>query len=40
MSQDDGAALALDLRNVHSYYGHIHALKGISLTVRQGRLCR
>ncbi len=34
----DGTALALDLRNVHSYYGHIHALKGISLTVRQGEI--
>jgi branched-chain amino acid transport system ATP-binding protein len=30
--------LALDLRNVHSYYGHIHALKGVSLTVRQGEI--
>jgi branched-chain amino acid transport system ATP-binding protein len=34
----NGAVLALDLRNVHSYYGHIHALKGISLTVRQGEI--
>jgi branched-chain amino acid transport system ATP-binding protein len=34
----NGTALALDLRNVHSYYGHIHALKGISLTVRQGEI--
>src|SRR4030081_1291525 len=24
---------ALELRNVHSYYGHIHAIKGISLRV-------
>jgi branched-chain amino acid transport system ATP-binding protein len=30
--------LALDLRNVHSYYGHIHALKGISLTVGHGEI--
>jgi branched-chain amino acid transport system ATP-binding protein len=28
--------LALD--NVHTYYGHIHALKGISLTVRRGEI--
>ena len=38
---DPGAtdvALALDLRAVHSYYGHIHALKGISLTVRHGEI--
>jgi branched-chain amino acid transport system ATP-binding protein len=34
----NGAALALDLRNVHSFYGHIHALKGISLTVRQSEI--
>jgi branched-chain amino acid transport system ATP-binding protein len=34
----DETALALDLRNVHSYYGHIHALKGISLSVRQGEI--
>jgi branched-chain amino acid transport system ATP-binding protein len=34
----NGAALALDLRNVHAYYGHIHALKGVSLTVRQGEI--
>jgi branched-chain amino acid transport system ATP-binding protein len=25
----------LELRDVHSYYGHIHALKGISLSVEQ-----
>src|SRR5712692_9032236 len=29
----DGVA-ALELRNVHSYYGHIHAIKGISLKVK------
>jgi branched-chain amino acid transport system ATP-binding protein len=34
----NGTDLALDLRNVHSYYGHIHALKGISLTVRHGEI--
>jgi branched-chain amino acid transport system ATP-binding protein len=28
--------LALD--DVHTYYGHIHALKGISLTVRRGEI--
>lgn len=26
----------LELKNVHTYYGHIHALKGISLTVEEG----
>ncbi|MBV8719878.1 MAG: ABC transporter ATP-binding protein [Chloroflexi bacterium] len=34
----NGSELALDLRNVHSYYGHIHALKGVSLTVRHGEI--
>lgn len=28
----------LELKNVHTYYGHIHALKGISLTVNQGEI--
>jgi branched-chain amino acid transport system ATP-binding protein len=28
----------LELRNVHSYYGNIHALKGISLTVAKGEV--
>ncbi len=28
----------LELRNVHTYYGHIHALKGISLRVEEGEI--
>ncbi|CAG0986983.1 MAG: ABC transporter ATP-binding protein [Anaerolinea sp.] len=28
----------LQLENVHTYYGHIHALKGISLEVNQGEI--
>jgi branched-chain amino acid transport system ATP-binding protein len=28
----------LELKNVHAYYGNIHALKGISLTVEQGEI--
>jgi len=28
----------LELRDVHTYYGHIHALKGISLTVNQNEI--
>ena len=28
----------LELENVHSYYGHIHALKGISLNVEEGEI--
>jgi ABC-type branched-subunit amino acid transport system ATPase component len=29
---------SLDIENIHSYYGHIHALKGISLEVNQGEI--
>ena len=32
-SQQDGVA-ALELRNVHSFYGHIHAIKGVTLKVK------
>src|SRR5215218_2202062 len=28
----------LELKNVHSYYGNIHALKGVSLTVDTGEI--
>ena len=28
----------LELENVHTYYGHIHALKGLSLTVGEGEI--
>jgi len=28
----------LELQNVHAYYGHVHALKGVSLTVGQGEI--
>ncbi|MCC6790320.1 MAG: ABC transporter ATP-binding protein [Thermomicrobiales bacterium] len=28
----------LELQDIHTYYGHIHALKGISLTVEQGEI--
>jgi branched-chain amino acid transport system ATP-binding protein len=28
----------LEVENVHTYYGHIHALKGISLVVEQGEI--
>ena len=31
-------AKLLELTNVHSYYGHIHALKGISLYVEEGEI--
>ena len=32
------APLILELEDVHSYYGTIQALKGISLDVRQGEI--
>ncbi len=28
----------LELANIHSYYGHIHALKGVSLYVEEGEI--
>ncbi len=28
----------LEVDNIHTYYGHIHALKGISLTVEEGEI--
>jgi branched-chain amino acid transport system ATP-binding protein len=28
----------LELENVHTYYGHIHALKGLSITVEEGEV--
>ncbi len=28
----------LEIRDVHTYYGHIHALKGVSLTVEKGEI--
>ena len=28
----------LELEDVHAYYGHIHALKGVSLCVEEGEI--
>jgi len=28
----------LDIRDIHTYYGNIHALKGVSLTVEEGEI--
>jgi len=28
----------LEVKDIHSYYGHIHALRGISLTVEEGEI--
>ncbi|MDX6512738.1 MAG: branched-chain amino acid transport system ATP-binding protein [Gaiellaceae bacterium] len=39
MSRPSGnGGLILDLKDVHTYYGAIHALKGISLNVREGEI--
>jgi branched-chain amino acid transport system ATP-binding protein len=34
----NGAKTLLELNDVHTYYGTIHALKGISLTVQEGEI--
>ena len=34
----DGTAVVLELEDVHTYYGAIHALKGISLKVHEGEV--
>lgn len=34
----NGRAAMLEVQNVHTYYGQIEALKGISLTVREGEI--
>jgi branched-chain amino acid transport system ATP-binding protein len=34
----NGSPLILELNDVHTYYGSIHALKGISLDVREGEI--
>ena len=31
-------AAALELRNIHTFYGHIHAIKGVSLRVETGEI--
>lgn len=28
----------LEVKNIHTYYGHIHALRGVSLTVEEGEI--
>ena len=33
-----GNRVVLELKDVHTYYGAIHALKGISITVREGEI--
>ena len=41
MATDPGSAapeLMLELKNVHTYYGRIHALQGVSIEVRKGEI--
>jgi branched-chain amino acid transport system ATP-binding protein len=38
MSATDAAAPVLEIDDIHLYYGAIHALKGVSLTVSQGEI--
>jgi branched-chain amino acid transport system ATP-binding protein len=38
LSTPNGKNLILKLDNIHTYYGTIHALKGISLDVREGEI--
>ena len=38
MTQGDGASKILELEDVHTYYGSIHAIKGISLEVYDGEI--
>jgi branched-chain amino acid transport system ATP-binding protein len=37
-SGNGGSKMLLELDDVHTYYGSIHALKGISLNVREGEI--
>jgi branched-chain amino acid transport system ATP-binding protein len=34
----NGESVILDLNDIHTYYGSIHALKGISIQVREGEI--
>ena len=38
MAEPNGAGVVLELDDVHTYYGAIHALKGISLKVHEGEV--
>jgi branched-chain amino acid transport system ATP-binding protein len=38
VSANGHGELVLELRDVHTYYGSIHALKGVSLDVREGEI--
>ncbi len=36
--RNSNAMAMLEIKDLHTYYGNIHALKGISLTVEQGEV--
>jgi branched-chain amino acid transport system ATP-binding protein len=38
MAESDGAGPVLEVQDVHTYYGNVHALKGISLSVAPGEI--
>ena len=38
MAEPNGAGVVLELEDVHTYYGSIHALKGVSLKVHDGEV--
>jgi branched-chain amino acid transport system ATP-binding protein len=38
MAEPNGAGVVLELEDVHTYYGAIHALKGVSLKVHDGEV--
>ena len=38
MAEPNGAGVVLELDDVHTYYGAIHALKGVSLKVHEGEV--
>ena len=38
MTSSNGGGPILELTDVHTYYGSIHALKGISLEVNEGEI--
>jgi branched-chain amino acid transport system ATP-binding protein len=38
MAESNGAGVVLELDDVHTYYGAIHALKGVSLKVHEGEV--
>lgn len=38
-AEDAGTTPMVDVREVHKFFGHLHVLKGINLTVQRGDVC-